>query len=217
MTLLDSIMEELGNRQSATAIPAIPAILPASRSPEIAKIAEIAVATSENRENGAFPDGLNPATLTADLPDDPTLRSEVHRLLDRADELDRAGDEVGMVRILDDIRRTIQNATPAQEAEEAPRTDRVGKDEVTAATTPYNAPNAKAGDNAGNADPVPVRGAGPAITPPSDHADVVSERAAILEGDAGMTRPTAEREAVAAVGPCFVCGGGRFWVSRWGV
>lgn len=100
---------------------------------------------------------LSIATLTANLPDDPTLRSEVHRLLDRADELDRAGDEVGMVRILDDIRRTIQNATPAQEAEEAPRTDRVGKDEVTAATAPYNAPNAKAGSNAGNADPVPVR------------------------------------------------------------
>ncbi|HOY67099.1 MAG TPA: hypothetical protein PLP29_09430 [Candidatus Ozemobacteraceae bacterium] len=52
---------------------------------------------------------------------------------------------------------------------------------------------------------------------PSDHAELVTERAAILEYDGGMTRATAVREAVAEVGPCFVCGGGRFWVSRWGV
>lgn len=90
-----------------------------------------------------FPDGLNPATLTAPLPDDPTLRAEVHRLLNAADELDRAGDEAGMVRILDDIRRTIQNATAAREAKEAPRTDRVGKDEVTAGTTSPRASNAR--------------------------------------------------------------------------
>ncbi|OQA05915.1 MAG: hypothetical protein BWY66_02171 [bacterium ADurb.Bin374] len=47
------------------------------------------------------------ATQTANLPDDPTLRSEVHRLLDRADELDRAGDVQGMQRILADIREMI--------------------------------------------------------------------------------------------------------------
>jgi len=28
---------------------------------------------------------------------------------------------------------------------------------------------------------------------------------------------TAGSEAVQVIGPCFVCGGGRFWVSRWGV
>lgn len=28
---------------------------------------------------------------------------------------------------------------------------------------------------------------------------------------------TEDREAVQEVRPCFVCGGGRFWVSRWGV
>lgn len=52
---------------------------------------------------------------------------------------------------------------------------------------------------------------------PSDHAELVTERAAILEYDGGMSRATAERAAVAEVGPCFLCGGGRFWVSRWGV
>lgn len=87
---------------------------------------------------------LSIATLTANLPDDPTLRAEVHRLLDAADELDRAGDEAGMVRILDDIRRTIQNPTPAREAVEAPQNGRVKIDEVAAATTSPRASNAKA-------------------------------------------------------------------------
>jgi len=183
---------------------------------ESSNVSNVSRSSGEIPENN-FPDGLNPATLTADLPDDPTLRAEVHHLLDRADELDRAGDEAGMVRILDDIRRTIQNTTPAQEAVEASRNDRVGKDEVTAATTPYNAPNAKAGDNAGNAVPVRTCAADPTVSAPSDHSELVTERAAILEYDAGMARATAEREAVAEIGPCYLCGGGRFWVSRWGV
>ncbi|HOY67098.1 MAG TPA: hypothetical protein PLP29_09425 [Candidatus Ozemobacteraceae bacterium] len=83
------------------------------------------------------------ATLTANLPEDPALRSEVHRLLDTADELDRAGDEPGMVRILDDIARLVRNSTAAREAGEAPRTGRVGKDEATAGTTSPRASNAK--------------------------------------------------------------------------
>jgi len=98
---------------------------------------------------------LSIATLTANLPDDPTLRAEVHRLLNAADELDRAGDEAGMVRILDDIARLVRNSTAAREAGEAPRTGRVGKDEATAATTPPRASNAK---SSGMPDSVLVRG-----------------------------------------------------------
>ena len=154
---------------------------------------------------------LSIATLTANLPDDPTLRSEVHRLLDRADELDRAGDEAGALRILDDIRQTIQNAMAATVPDKASRNDGAGKDEVSTVSTSPRASNA---ESPRKPVPAPVRGAGPAITPPSDHADVVSERAAILEHDAGMNRVDAEAAGVRAVGPCNVCGGGRFWVSR---
>ncbi|HEY9069532.1 MAG TPA: hypothetical protein VIV61_04705 [Candidatus Ozemobacteraceae bacterium] len=107
MTLLDSIMMDYEKSGHANAIPAISAILPATRTPEIAPIAEIAIATSENNDSAPLPDGLNPATLTADLPDDPPLRAEVHRLLDRADELDRAGDVQGMQRILANIQKMV--------------------------------------------------------------------------------------------------------------
>lgn len=156
----------------------------------------------------------NPAILTADLPDDRALRDQVHRLLNQADELDRAGDEAGALRILDDMRQTIQNATAATVPDKASRNGGAGKDEVSAVSTSPRASNAKIPRMPV---PAPVRGAGPAITPPSDHAGVVSERAAILETDAGMNRVDAEAAAVRAVGPCHVCGGGRFWVSRWGV
>ncbi len=162
-------------------------------------------------------DTPNAADLTRDVPDNPELRAEIHRLLNQADELDRAGDTSGMVRILDDIERLIQKQTPSQAVVKAVRDGGVGKDEVTAATTPYNAPNAKAGDNAGNAVPVRTCAADPTVSAPSDHSELVTERAAILEYDAGMARATAEREAVAEIGPCYLCGGGRFWVSRWGV
>ncbi|HEY9070539.1 MAG TPA: hypothetical protein VIV61_09775 [Candidatus Ozemobacteraceae bacterium] len=156
----------------------------------------------------------NPAILMADLPDDRVLRDRVHRLLDRADELDRAGDEAGALHILDDIRRTIQNATAATVPDKASRNDGAGKDEVSAVSTSPRASNA---ESPRKPVPVPVLEAGPAITPPSDHADVVSERAAMVETDAGMNRVDAEAAAAGAVGPCHVCGGGRFWVSRWGV
>lgn len=154
------------------------------------------------------------ATMTRTMPDDPVLRGQVHRLLDRADELDRAGDEAGALRILDDIRQTIQNATAATVPDKASRNDGAGKDEVSAVSTQPRASNA---ESPRKPVPVPVLGAGPAITPPSDRADVVSGRAAILEHDAGMNRVEAEAAAMHEVGPCYLCGGGRFWVSRWGV
>ncbi|HOT29022.1 MAG TPA: hypothetical protein PLU72_12625 [Candidatus Ozemobacteraceae bacterium] len=154
------------------------------------------------------------ATMTRTMTDDSVLRGQVHRLLDRADELDRAGDEAGALRILDDIRRTIQNATAATVPDKASRNDGAGKDEVSAVSTSPRASNA---ESPRKPVPVPVLGAGPAITPPSDHADVVSERAAMVETDAGTNRVDAEAAAVRAVGPCHVCGGGRLWVSRWGV
>lgn len=53
--------------------------------------------------------------------------------------------------------------------------------------------------------------------PPSDHAELVTERAAIREYDGGQPRGIAEAESLREVGPCFVCGGGRFWISRYGV
>lgn len=67
----------------------------------------------------------------------------MQRLVDVADELSRAGDEAGMIRILDDIRRMIQNATAAREAVEVPRADRMTVDEVAAATVQPGASNAE--------------------------------------------------------------------------
>ena len=122
-----------------------------------------------------------------------------------------------MLRILNDIRRVIQNASTATTAAKTPRNSTARVDEVAAATASPRPSNEERGDIPGKPDPVLFPGSVPAITPPSDHADVVSERAAILEHDAGMNRATAEQEAARAVGPCYSCGGGRFWVSRWGV
>ena len=47
------------------------------------------------------------ASMTAELPNDPALHAEVHRLLDQADVLDLAGDVQGMQRILADIKEMI--------------------------------------------------------------------------------------------------------------
>ncbi len=148
---------------------------------------------------------------------DAALRKELYRLFDRADELDQAGDTPGMLRILNDIRRVIQNASTATTAAKTPRNSTARVDEVAAATASPRPSNEEHGDIPGKPDPVLFPGSVPAITPPFDHADVVSERVAILEHDAGMNRATAEQEAARAVGPCYSCGGGRFWVSRWGV
>ncbi len=172
------------------------------------------IAHIENREKEIFPDGLNPAILAMDLPDDSILKSEVHRLLDFADELYRAGDRDGMVRKLDDIRRLIQKQPSSQTAQKAPRNGGVAIGEVTAATTQSLASNAKTRQNGGN--PVSVR-AEQSVSAPSDHAELLTERAAIREYDGGQPRDQAERDAVQEVGPCFVCGGGRFWVSTFGV
>lgn len=130
------------------------------------------------------------ATMTRTMPDDPAFRGKVHRLLDQANELDRAGDEAGAIRILDDIRQTIQNATVAQPSEETPRNGGAGKYGVAAVSTQPRARNAESSRN-----PVAVQTSGnvPAMPPPG------------------------ERETVREVGPCGLCGGGRFWVSRWGV
>lgn len=137
-----------------------------------------------------LPDELNPATLTRTMPDDPALRGKVHRLFDQADELDRAGDEAGALRILDDIRQTIQNATAATAPDKASRNGEAGKYGVAPVSTQPRASNAEFSRN-----PVAVQTSGnvPAMPPPG------------------------EREAVREVGPCGLCGGGRFWVSRWGV
>lgn len=183
---------------------------------ESSNVSNVSKSSGEIRENH-LPDELNPATMTRTMPDDPALRGKVHRLLDQADELDRAGDEAGALRILDDIRRTIQNASTATVPVKALQNSTARVDEVTAATTSPRPSNEECGDIHEKPDPVLFPGSVPTITPPSDHADVVSERAAILEYDAGMNRATAEREAVREVGPCYLCGGGRFWVSRWGV
>lgn len=148
---------------------------------------------------------------------DAALRNELHRLFDRADELDRAGDTRGMVSTLDDIRRLLQNTSTATTPDKAPRSGKAGIDEVAAATTSPRPSNEECAGIPGKPDPVLFPGRVPAITPPSDHSDDVSERAAVLEYDAGMNRATAEWEAAREVGPCYACGGGRLWVSRWGV
>ncbi len=49
-----------------------------------------------------------------------------------------------------------------------------------------------------------------------DHADAMTERAAIREHDGGQPREQAERDAAGEVGPCYCCGGRRFWVSKHG-
>lgn len=59
------------------------------------------------------------------------------------------------------------------------------------------------------ANPTPVDG----NLPPSDQDEYRTERAAILEHDAGLPQGQAEQKAVDAVGPCLSCRGGRFWVS----
>lgn len=51
----------------------------------------------------------------------------------------------------------------------------------------------------------------------SDHAEMLTERAAVREYDGGQPRDDAERDAAVEVGPCYACGGEQFWVSRWGV
>lgn len=50
-----------------------------------------------------------------------------------------------------------------------------------------------------------------------DHAELMTERAAIREYDGGQPRDQAEQEAAEEIGPCYVCGSGRFWVSTYGV
>jgi len=49
------------------------------------------------------------------------------------------------------------------------------------------------------------------------HSELVTERAAIREYDGGQPREQAAQDAAQEVGPCFLCGGGRFWVSTFGV
>ena len=49
------------------------------------------------------------------------------------------------------------------------------------------------------------------------HSEILTERAAIREYDGGQDRGPAERAAAEEIGPCFQCGGGRFWVSKYGV
>ncbi len=95
------------------------------------------------RANKAELMALSIATLTADLPHEPTLWAKLHRLLDQADELDRAGDRDGMVRILDDIGRLISNSTPAQKAMEAPRTGKASYYGAAAATAQPRTSNAE--------------------------------------------------------------------------
>ncbi len=57
----------------------------------------------------------------------------------------------------------------------------------------------------------------PGMTPPDDLSELVTERAAIMEYSGGLDRMSAEERAVRERGSCYLCGGGRFWVSRWGV
>lgn len=54
-------------------------------------------------------------------------------------------------------------------------------------------------------------------TPSSDQEEHRTERAAIREYSGGQSRDQAEQGASEEIGPCYSCGGGRFWVSRWGV
>lgn len=49
------------------------------------------------------------------------------------------------------------------------------------------------------------------------HSELMTERAAIREYDGGQPRNQAEQSAAREIGPCFMCGGGRFWVGKWGV
>lgn len=89
---------------------------------------------------------------------DAALRRELHPLFDRADELDQKSDIPGMIRILDDIRRLLQNTALSQMADKAPRNGKAGKDEVMAATSPPSGCNAEAASNSAICDPVPVFG-----------------------------------------------------------
>lgn len=125
---------------------------------------------------------------------DPNLRRKLHALFDRADELDRNGDIEGVVRVLGDVERLIQNGYK-------------GKDEGMAAVIEPQGCNAKVGENASSK---PVVGLGA-------HSELVTERAAIREYSGGQPRDQAEQDAAQEVGPCFLCGGGRFWVSTFGV
>lgn len=105
---------------------------------------------------------------------DAALRKELHPLFDRADELDRAGDTLGMIRILDDIRRTIQNASTAMAPNKVPQNNTARVDEVAAATTSPRPSNEEGGDIPGKSHPVPFPGSVPTNTPPSDRADVIT-------------------------------------------
>lgn len=57
----------------------------------------------------------------------------------------------------------------------------------------------------------------PTQTPAEHAADILTERAAIMEYDGGLDRMTAEERAIRERGGCYLCGCLRFWVSRWGV
>lgn len=49
------------------------------------------------------------------------------------------------------------------------------------------------------------------------HSDHLTECAAIREHGGGQPREQAECDAAHEIGPCYLCGGGRFWVSTFGV
>lgn len=72
-------------------------------------------------------------------------------------------------------------------------------------------PNAKVSENPVNLEPADGK------TPSSDQEEHRTERAAIREYSGGQSRDQAEQGAVEETGPCYMCHGGRFWVSTYGV
>lgn len=76
-------------------------------------------------------------------------------------------------------------------------------------------PNAESRENTGGKPS--AESAPPDQAPISYHSELITERAAIREYDGGQNRESAERAAIEEAGPCFLCGGVRFWVSTFGV
>lgn len=72
-------------------------------------------------------------------------------------------------------------------------------------------PNAKISENPVNLEPADGK------TPSSDQEEYRTERAAIREYSGGQPRGQAEQSAVDEIGPCYMCGGGRWWISTHGV
>jgi len=72
-------------------------------------------------------------------------------------------------------------------------------------------PNAEVPTDPANLEPADGK------TPSSDQEEHRTERAAIREYSGGQSRDQAEQGAVEETGPCYICHGGRFWVSTYGV